>query len=233
VTVSIIIIPAGISADTIRRRLTTIIGLAIQALAFLVLSFINQPNITLIIIFIIILGIGFAFFYIGFSLFGTELPDRSLLGDEYLLYMAFMGLGSAVGVLLGEVLTQLIKTNTAYLTIVLLFVFICAIIVVFQVHETLPSRSEKFIKPDNFDEEDLTLYKERKICLVCKGNAIGFEVYVCTECGVLYCLKCAKALSTLENACWACNTTIDQSKPVKALEKEKEAIKEDFMKEKL
>ncbi len=78
----------------------------------------------------------------------------------------------------------------------------------------------------------LTLYKERKICLVCKGNAIGFEVYVCTECGVLYCLKCAKALSTLENICWSCNAPIDPTEPVKQLEPEKEEIKADFMKKK-
>lgn len=141
--------------------------------------------------------------------------------------MAFVGLGSAVGVLLGEVLSKLIETKTAYLTIVLLFVFICAIIVVFQVYETLPSSSEKFIRPDNFDEEDLSLYKERKICLVCKGNAIGFEVYVCTECGVLYCLKCARALSNLENICWTCNAPIEQSKPINPLEEEQEELREE------
>ena len=225
-TVSIFIIPAGIIADTIGRRFTVMIGLAIQALAFLILSFLIQINFILIIAFIIILGIGFAFFYIGFSQLGVELPNRSLLRDESLIRMAFLGLGSAVGVLLGEVISQLIETNPAYLTIILLFVFICATIVIFQVRETLPSRSEKFSKPESIDEEDLTLYKERKICLVCKGKAIGFEVYICTECGVLYCLKCAKALSTLENLCWACNAPIDQSKPTKPLEEEQDESKE-------
>ncbi len=233
ITISIILIPAGTIADTIGRRLTTILGLAIQALAFLILSFLIQINFILIIAFIIILGIGFAFFYIGFSQLSVELPDRSLLRDEYLIRMAFLGLGSAVGVLLGEVLSQLIETNPAYLTIILLFVFICATIVVFQVKETLPSRSEKFIKPETIDEEDLTLYKERKICLVCKGKAIGFEVYICTECGVLYCLKCAKALSTLENLCWACNAPIDQSKPIKPLGEEQDESKEEVKVDKL
>jgi len=68
---------------------------------------------------------------------------------------------------------------------------------------------------------------------VCKGNATGFEVYVCTECGVLYCLKCAMALSSLENICWACNAPIDQSKPIKPLEKAEEDVKEDLIKGKL
>ena len=226
IVIAIVSIPAGIITDIIGRRFTVMIGLAIQALAFLILSFLTEFNIILIIIFIVFLGIGFALIYTGFNRLETELTKRSTLRDENFLFMGFLGIGSAVGVILGEVLKYLIITNPAYLTIVLLFVFICATIVVFQVHETLPSRSEKFIRPDNFDEEDLTLYKERKICLVCKGNATGFEVYVCTECGVLYCLKCAKALSTLENQCWACNTNIDQSKPIKPLEKEQEESKE-------
>jgi len=156
----------------------------------------------------------------------AELPERLTIKDEHTIYGAFLGIGSAIGVLLGEVLKDFIVTNTAYLTMILLFVFICATIVVFQLKETLPSRVEKFIRPDNFDEQDLTLYKERKICLVCKGSATGFEVFVCKECGVLYCLKCAKALSGLENICWACNAPIDESKPIKQLEKDQEELKE-------
>ena len=233
IIIAIVSIPAGIIVDRIGRRFTIMIGLAIQALAFLILSFLNEFNVVLIIIFICFLGIGFSLLYGGFIRLQFELPKSTTVRDEYTIFMGFLGIGSAVGVILGEVIQFLIRTNPAYLTIVLLFVFICATIVVFQVDEILPSRSEKFIKPDNIDEEDLTLYKERKICLVCKGNAIGFEVYVCIECGVLYCLKCAKALSTLENQCWACNTPIDQSKPIKPLEQAKEDIKEDFMKEKL
>ena len=221
-------LPVGIITDTIGRRFTVIIGLAIQALAFLILSFINDPdNIILIVLFIVVLGAGFTFLYIGLEAMMAELPEKLTIRDEHSIFSAFLGMGAAVGVLLGEVFKYLIVTNTAYLTMVLLFVFICATIVIFQVKETLPSRAEKFIKPDNLDEEDLTLYKERKICLVCKGSATGFEVFVCKECGVLYCLKCAKALSTLENVCWACNNPIDESKPIKPLEKAEEDVKEE------
>ena len=225
-------IPAGNIADRIGRRITIMIGLAIQALAFLILSFLNDVNIILIVIFILFLGIGFNFIYVGFTQLRIELPEKETFRDEISLSIGMLGIGSAVGVILGEVMQFLIRTNTAYLTIVLLFVFICATIVVFQVQETLPSRSEKFTKPDFIDDEELTLYKERKICLVCKGDATGFEVYVCTDCGVLYCLKCAKALSNLENICWACNTPIDKSKPIKPLEKAEEEIKEAITKDK-
>jgi len=226
-------IPAGFIADRIGRRITIMIGLAIQALAFLILSFINEVNIILIVIFILFLGIGFIFLYVGFTQLRVELPERETLRDEMALSVGILGIGSAVGVILGEVLQFLIITNPAYLTIVLLFIFICATIVVFQVRETLPSRSEKFVKPDSIDDEDLTLYKERKICLVCKGDATGFDVYICTDCGVLYCLKCAKALSTLENMCWGCDAPIDKSKPIQPLKGAEEEIKDDFMKEKL
>ena len=70
------------------------------------------------------------------------------------------------------------------------------------------------MRPENITEEDIVLYKERKICLVCKGAAEGFT-FICPTCGALYCQKCAQALTTLENACWACYGAIDKSKPVK------------------
>lgn len=219
--------PVGVVADIIGRRFTGMIGLAIQAFAFLILSFLNQVNIALIIIFTITLGIGFTFIYIGFFQILIESPKRSVLRDEFTISMAFLGIGAAIGVVLGEVLQYLIRTNAAYLTIVLLFIFICATIAVFQVKETLPSKSEVFVRPEAISEEDLTLFKERKICLVCKGNASGFGVFVCPDCGVLYCEKCAKALSNLENMCWACDNPIDDSRPVKPIEKKEEEIKLD------
>jgi len=232
--VAIVSIPVGMIVDRIGRRITAMVGLALQALAFLVLSFLSDFNIPLIIIFISFLGIGFTFIYTGFTRLEVELSRGLNLRDELSISMGFVGIGAAVGVILGEVIKHLIivTSNAAYLTIVLLFIFICATIVVFQVRETLPSRSDKFTKPDFIDDEDLTLYKERKICLVCKGKATGFEVYVCTDCGVLYCLKCAKALSNLENICWACNTPIDKSKPTKPLKGVEEEIKEEIIKDK-
>ena len=50
-------------------------------------------------------------------------------------------------------------------------------------------------------EEKVSVYKDKKICLVCKGEVLRFS-YIC-ECGVIYCENCARALTNLENVCWA------------------------------
>ena len=46
--------------------------------------------------------------------------------------------------------------------------------------------------------------------------------YVCPDCKSFYCEKCYNALVGLENACWACDNTLDESKPVKLVKKEDE-----------
>ena len=62
-------------------------------------------------------------------------------------------------------------------------------------------------------EERVTITKEKKICLVCKGEVLKFS-YIC-ECGALYCDNCARALINLENVCWGCEVPIDPLKPIK------------------
>ena len=81
-----------------------------------------------------------------------------------------------------------------------------------------------FTKPEEITEEEISISKEKKICLVCKGDVSGIN-YICTECGAFYCMKCSKAIIDLENACWACDTQIDESKPVKPYEKVEEDVK--------
>ncbi|KKN21428.1 hypothetical protein LCGC14_0925490 [marine sediment metagenome] len=71
-------------------------------------------------------------------------------------------------------------------------------------------------------EEKVTISKEKKICLVCRGEVFGFS-FNC-KCGANYCENCARALSNLENVCWACEAPIDYSKPVKPF-KEEERVK--------
>ena len=73
-------------------------------------------------------------------------------------------------------------------------------------------------------EKKVTVYKERKQCLVCLGDIEGFENYICPNCDSIYCKKCAKALIELENVCWSCESPIDKAKPVKIMKKEKEKI---------
>jgi len=73
----------------------------------------------------------------------------------------------------------------------------------------------KIMKMDRVAKEEVTVYKDSKICLVCKGSAGGFNIYVCPICNSIYCKTCAQAVIDLENACWSCNAQIDESKPVK------------------
>ncbi|UCD01408.1 MAG: hypothetical protein JSV23_11120 [Promethearchaeota archaeon] len=56
-----------------------------------------------------------------------------------------------------------------------------------------------------------------------------------TDCDTLYHKGCARALSTMENAFWACNEPIDKSKPSKPFkveEAEASFTKPEKMKEK-
>ena len=79
-----------------------------------------------------------------------------------------------------------------------------------------------FTKPKKLTEEEVSISKEKKICLVCKSQISG-HTFVCVDCGTFYCNKCYTALTGLENACWACDTALDGTKPVqKAKEEEKE-----------
>ncbi len=90
--------------------------------------------------------------------------------------------------------------------------------------DKVPGLLEVFARPQHVTEEEVSISKEKKVCLVCKGKLGGFNryIYMCPDCNAFYCEKCSKALSNLENACWACNSPIDPSKPVKPFEKEKE-----------
>ncbi|TFG05912.1 MAG: hypothetical protein EU539_08855 [Promethearchaeota archaeon] len=81
-----------------------------------------------------------------------------------------------------------------------------------------------YYRPDEISEEDLTYHREQSLCMVCKKKLTGFnEVFVCPECKVLYCKKCALELINLDNSCWVCSEAIDKSKPTKSFEEKIEA----------
>jgi len=81
-----------------------------------------------------------------------------------------------------------------------------------------------FTKPQKLTEEEVSISKEKKIYLVCKGKVARSNIFLCPECDTFYCLKCSEALTNLENACWVCETPIDESKPVKLPEKKEEKV---------
>jgi hypothetical protein len=82
-----------------------------------------------------------------------------------------------------------------------------------------------FTRPGELTEEQITFYKEQKICLVCKSKILRLN-YVCPECDALYCGKCSDVLSNLENACWVCETAFDETKPIHLDEEEEEYLVE-------
>ena len=81
-------------------------------------------------------------------------------------------------------------------------------------------------RPDNITEEDVTFHREKKICLVCKGDVSRIN-YICPNCSALYCIKCSEELTKLENVCWVCNEPFDPSKPSKPYKKEEEEVEID------
>ena len=70
----------------------------------------------------------------------------------------------------------------------------------------------RVMKMERISEGEVTVYKGSKMCLVCKGSAEGFNVYVCPTCNSFYCKACAQAVINLKNKCWTCNSPIDISK---------------------
>jgi len=96
-----------------------------------------------------------------------------------------------------------------------------------------PDILSMFVRPQRLTEEEVTVAKEKKICLICKNKVSRFDIYICPECDTLYCENCAKTLSDLENICWVCETPFDASKPIKTgQEKEEIEIKDSEMSQK-
>lgn len=86
-----------------------------------------------------------------------------------------------------------------------------------------PNILRMFTKPQKLTEEEVSVAKEKKICLVCKGK-LARTTYICPDCSTFYCSKCSEALTNLENACWVCETPFDDSKPVRLPEKKEEEV---------
>lgn len=84
--------------------------------------------------------------------------------------------------------------------------------------------SKKLKMPQKITEEEVTYFKEKKVCIVCKGNIEGFNNYICQKCEGLYCESCARTLIDLENTCWVCESPLDKSRPSKPFKREEDKI---------
>ena len=80
-----------------------------------------------------------------------------------------------------------------------------------------------FIRPQKITEEEVSVSKEKRTCLVCK-SVVGGNMFMCKECGAFYCEKCSSTLANMENACWACEAPFDESKPVNLPKKDEEDL---------
>ncbi len=80
-----------------------------------------------------------------------------------------------------------------------------------------------FAKPQKLTEEEVSISKEKKTCLVCK-NKILRDNYMCPDCNAFYCMKCKNVLMNSENACWVCYTPFDETKPVKVKKMDEEEL---------
>lgn len=80
-----------------------------------------------------------------------------------------------------------------------------------------------FTKPQKLTEEEVSISKEKMICLVCK-TALSKQIFLCSECGAFYCIKCSEALSDLENSCWVCNSPFNNLKPTKPFKIEEKEL---------
>ncbi len=96
--------------------------------------------------------------------------------------------------------------------------------------EEKQERFKKFVdmfeRPAEITDDEVTYYREQKVCLVCKAK-VTRNLYICPGCDALYCTKCSEALAHLENACWSCNAPFDESRPVQkpsAMGKDEPAI---------
>jgi len=200
---------------------------------------INLASGSLAFIFAIIIGT-LAVIFSGFGLLIKSFQVEGLLKKKYLIL--------AIGFFL-YVLTVLLETITTILLLNIIFEVggvISASLWYLGLREEdvkireIPKKDviiEEGLfrlskRPDNITEEEVTFHREKKICLVCKGRVQKFN-YICPMCDALYCMKCAQALTNLENVCWVCDSPIDDSKPVKVSPKSEDIIEEPSIKKDL
>ncbi|MFW9827957.1 MAG: hypothetical protein ACFFEY_10210 [Candidatus Thorarchaeota archaeon] len=135
--------------------------------------------------------------------------------------LLFLGLTVFTNLPLGIISQIIIWISTLALVSVIIYIIGH---IIKRIRAPLPSnQSDKvefkdfikiFTKPSTITVEEIELYKEKGLCLVCKSKVSRLN-YICPKCNALYCVKCSDALTNLENACWVCDTPFDESKPVK------------------
>ncbi len=142
IAIVVFLMPSGLIADTFGRRITILLGFMTQALAFLALVFFADNPLFLTYLFPIILGIGFALsLTTGIVVFG-ETPESKHIRDEATLFFVCGSVGMFCGVAIDELMKPFFFEQPAYLAVILLFIFVCGAIIIYQMKETLPPKEE-------------------------------------------------------------------------------------------
>jgi uncharacterized protein YpmB len=167
-----------------------------------------------------------------------EFFSRTLANLIMISIIGFLGLFFVLNFVFNPPESILFLVLIWFSVILLVFVIIYMIFYVVrsskapkETDETLKETLKLFTKR-RLTEEEVALYKEKKICLVCKGHVSRLS-YICPGCDSLYCVKCSNALSDLENTCWVCETPFDETKEIhitteadRLLEEDEEIIAE-------
>ncbi|MFX1279359.1 MAG: hypothetical protein ACFFA3_08070 [Promethearchaeota archaeon] len=175
-----------------------------------------------------------AFFVLGFSLNGFGLLYKASK-SEGIIRRKFILISIGFMTNFSFVLWDSLTTPGLSIAFIRVGILTSAIIIYFGLREEPENKLklEKEIKVEGdlfrisnirsgeITEEEVSISKEKKICLVCKGK-LARELYMCPECSTFYCLKCISKLTDLENACWVCETPFDETKPIKLHDNEKE-----------
>ncbi|MFX0100451.1 MAG: hypothetical protein ACFFCS_12835 [Candidatus Hodarchaeota archaeon] len=83
--------------------------------------------------------------------------------------------------------------------------------------EKRPMTAEELAELQETEKEVVT-FEEKKICVVHKGPIAG-AMYMCPKCETLYCMKCARSISTAGEQCWTCGDPLDVEASVTQLAK--------------
>ncbi len=141
VIIAVTSIPNGVLLDRIGRKKVMLFGIGLLLMGFFVL-FLPISDPILAFLFPVILGTGTTLFLTSNSLIFIEFTDKHHLRDYFTIYYILMATGMFGGVMLGLGLEESYLEDPIYLTVVLLFLFLIATIVISQTDETLPNKKE-------------------------------------------------------------------------------------------
>lgn len=130
----------GLLLDIIGRRLGIILGFCLQSLAFVLFSF-DQSEFMILIILPIIFAIGFIS-TIGFYLFLFENTPAEHIRDAIFVNYLSLDFGMLVAIIFAELIKDAITRDPILLSVILMFFFIIAIMIIFQLEEKKPSKDE-------------------------------------------------------------------------------------------